>query len=116
MTEIGEVQGVMQLLLYIFSIENFCYNTVIKISNLRRTVMMSNTLVAYFSATGITARVAKKFAQMAETDLLEIKPVVPYTDAVWIGRTKQAEVLLRWPMLHPDLPLPLQWRICSNMT
>ena len=40
---------------------------------------MSNTLVAYFSASGVTARVAAKLAKAAEADLFEIKPEVPYT-------------------------------------
>ena len=39
------------------------------------------TLVAYFSATGYTASLAKRVAQAAEADLFEIKPVQPYTDA-----------------------------------
>ena len=39
------------------------------------------TLVAYFSASGNTASLAKRVAQAAEADLFEIKPVEPYTDA-----------------------------------
>ena len=39
------------------------------------------TLVAYFSASGYTASLAKRVAQAAEADLFEIKPVDPYTDA-----------------------------------
>ncbi len=42
---------------------------------------MSKALTAYFSAGGITAKVAKNLARQAETDLFEIKPVEPYTDA-----------------------------------
>ena len=38
-------------------------------------------LVAYFSATGTTARVAEKLAAVTRGDLFEIKPEVPYTDA-----------------------------------
>ncbi|MBR5089940.1 MAG: NAD(P)H-dependent oxidoreductase [Ruminiclostridium sp.] len=40
---------------------------------------MSKTLVAYFSATGVTAEKAKIIAEAAGADLYEIKPVVPYT-------------------------------------
>ena len=36
-------------------------------------------LVAYFSAEGTTAKVAKALADAAGADLFEIKPVVPYT-------------------------------------
>ena len=39
------------------------------------------TLVAYFSASGNTASLAKRVAQAANADLFEIKPVEPYTDA-----------------------------------
>lgn len=44
---------------------------------------MSNTktLVAYFSATGTTAKVATNLAQTIGADLFEIKPEQPYTDA-----------------------------------
>ena len=39
------------------------------------------TLVAYFSATGNTASLAKRVAKAANADLFEIKPVQPYSDA-----------------------------------
>lgn len=42
---------------------------------------MSKTLVAYFSASGVTAGVAEKLAQAAGAQIYEIKPEVPYTDA-----------------------------------
>lgn len=42
---------------------------------------MSKKLVAYFSASGTTARVAKDLAKAADADLFEIKPEVAYTRA-----------------------------------
>lgn len=42
---------------------------------------MSKTLVAYFSASGVTARAAKNLAEAAGADLYEILPAVPYTSA-----------------------------------
>lgn len=42
---------------------------------------MSKKLVAYFSASGVTAKLAKNLAEAAEADLFEIKPVQPYTEA-----------------------------------
>ena len=42
---------------------------------------MIKRLVAYFSASGITALVAKTLAEAAGADLFEIKPAVPYTQA-----------------------------------
>ena len=40
---------------------------------------MSRKLVAYFSASGNTAKAAKTLAEAAGADLYEIKPEVPYT-------------------------------------
>ncbi len=42
---------------------------------------MSKTLVAYFSASGVTADAAKKIAEAADAQLYEIRPEVPYTQA-----------------------------------
>lgn len=42
---------------------------------------MNKILVAYFSATGVTARVAAELARAEGADLYEIKPEVPYTAA-----------------------------------
>ena len=42
---------------------------------------MSNVLVAYFSASGVTKNVAEKIADENGYDLFEIKPVEPYTAA-----------------------------------
>ena len=40
---------------------------------------MSKALVAYFSASGVTAKVAAKLASATGADLFEIVPEVPYT-------------------------------------
>ena len=42
---------------------------------------MSKKLVAYFSASGTTARVAKNLAEATGADLFEIIPQQPYTSA-----------------------------------
>ena len=42
---------------------------------------MSKKLVAYFSASGVTAQLAKTLAQAVNGDLYEIKPEQPYTAA-----------------------------------
>lgn len=42
---------------------------------------MSKKLVAYFSASGVTAKLAKKLAKAIDADLFEIKPVEPYSEA-----------------------------------
>lgn len=42
---------------------------------------MSNVLVSYFSASGVTAGVAKRLAEEIGADLFEIEPERPYTNA-----------------------------------
>ena len=42
---------------------------------------MSKILVAYFSASGVTAKLAKTVAQAVGGDLHEIQPEKPYTSA-----------------------------------
>ena len=42
---------------------------------------MSKKLVAYFSASGVTGKVAKTLAAAINADLFQIEPVTPYTDA-----------------------------------
>ena len=42
---------------------------------------MSKKLVAYFSASGVTAKLAKDLAEAIDADLFEIKPVEPYSEA-----------------------------------
>ena len=42
---------------------------------------MAKILVTYFSASGVTAKVAEKLAKAAKADLFEIKPEVPYSSA-----------------------------------
>ena len=47
---------------------------------------MSKTLVAYFSASGVTARVAKEMAESVGADLYEIRPAEPYLSLIHILR------------------------------
>ena len=51
---------------------------------------MNKKLVAYFSASGNTARLAKNLAEAAGADLYEIKPAVPYTSADLNWQNKQS--------------------------
>ena len=51
---------------------------------------MKKTLVAYFSASGVTAGVSKNLAKAAGANLYEIKPQVPYTHADLNWNDKQA--------------------------
>ena len=51
---------------------------------------MSKALVAYFSASGVTAKVAEKLAGVIGADLYEIKPEQTYTDADLNWQDKQS--------------------------
>ena len=48
---------------------------------MRKEVFRMNALVAYFSASGTTAKAAKALANAVGGELYEIKPAVPYTNA-----------------------------------
>ena len=55
---------------------------------------MSKVLVAYFSASGVTAKAAQKLAKAAKGDLFEIKPEKPYTsaDLNWNDKNSRSSV------------------------
>ena len=54
---------------------------------------MRKTLVAYFSASGVTARLAQKLAAVTDADLFEIVPETPYTaaDLDWTNKASRNE-------------------------
>ena len=66
---------------------------------------MSNKLVAYFSASGVTGSVAKKLAEATGADLYEIKPAVPYTNADlnWNNSNSRSSVEMRDKNSRPEL-------------
>ena len=51
---------------------------------------MSKKAVAYFSAGGVTAGVAKTLSRLSGADLYEIKPAVPYAEADLNWRDKHS--------------------------
>lgn len=62
-------------------------------------------LVAYFSATGTTARAAEKLANVAGGDLYAIEPVRPYTNADldWHDRQSRSSVEMNDPASRPAI-------------
>lgn len=66
---------------------------------------MSKTLVAFFSASGTTKRIAEKLAAAAGSDLYEIKPAVPYTheDLNWQDKNSRSSVEMNDPSSRPEL-------------
>ncbi len=55
---------------------------------------MSKKMVAYFSASGVTAKAAKELAQVCDADLYEIRPEIPYTsaDLDWMNKKSRSSV------------------------
>lgn len=66
---------------------------------------MSKKLVAYFSASGVTAGVAEKLAEAAGADLYEIKPAVPYTkaDLDWMNKQSRSSVEMSDLSSRPEI-------------
>lgn len=66
---------------------------------------MSEILVAYFSASGVTAKAAKNLAQAVGAELYEIKPAVPYTtaDLNWNDKHSRSSVEMNDKNSRPEL-------------
>ena len=66
---------------------------------------MSKRLVAYFSASGVTAKAAANLAKAAWADLYEIKPAVPYTsaDLNWNDKKSRSSVEMNDKSSRPKL-------------
>ena len=66
---------------------------------------MSKKLIAYFSASGSTARLANTLAAAAEAKLYEIKPAVPYErrDLNWMDKKARSTVEMQDPNCRPAL-------------
>ena len=64
-----------------------------------------NALVAYFSATGTTAKAAKALASAVGADLYEIKPAVPYTsaDLDWTNKSSRSSLEMKDANSRPAL-------------
>lgn len=66
---------------------------------------MSNKLVAYFSASGVTEKVAAKLAEAAGADLYEIKPEVKYTkeDLNWMDKQSRSTIEMNDKSIRPAM-------------
>ena len=67
--------------------------------------IIAKTLVAYFSASGVTKKVAEKLASAAKTDIYEIKPAVPYTkaDLNWMDKKSRSSVEMGNKSFRPEI-------------
>ena len=64
---------------------------------------MSKNLVAYFSASGVTAKLAKTLASAIGAELFEIVPQTPYTDADldWTNKKSRSSVEMNDKSFRP---------------
>lgn len=71
---------------------------------------MKKVLVAYFSASGVTARAAKELAQALGADLYEIRPETPYTaaDLDWTNKKSRSTVEMNDPACRPAIAEPVK--------
>lgn len=70
--------------------------------------MMTKTLIAYFSASGVTARAAKEMADGLGADLYEIRPEEPYTaaDLDWTDKGSRSTREMTDPACRPAIAGP----------
>lgn len=73
---------------------------------------MGKTLVAYFSASGVTKKLAELIAAELKADIFEIAPETPYTkaDLNWMNKNSRSSVEMRDPSSRPAIAAR-----CENM-
>lgn len=66
---------------------------------------MSKKLVAYFSASGVTAKVADMLADAVGADIYEIRPEVPYSkaDLNWMNKKSRSSVEMNDKAFRPAI-------------
>ena len=66
---------------------------------------MSKILVTYFSASGVTAKVAQNIADSIGADIFEIKPKVAYTseDLNWTNKKSRSSVEMNDKSYRPEI-------------
>lgn len=90
-----------------------------------------DVLVAFFSVTGNTKKVAVELAEAADADLWEIVPLIPYTEADldWKNPQSRSSVEMNDPYERPTIKMctdirsyktiylgfPIWWGICPRM-
>ena len=66
---------------------------------------MGKTLVVYFSASGVTAKVADKLADALGADIYEIRPETPYTkaDLNWMDKNSRSTIEMNDKTIRPAI-------------
>ena len=69
---------------------------------------MGKKLVAFFSASGTTRKIAEMIAQAAEADLYEIMPKQPYSkaDLNWMDKKSRSSVEMNDKKFRPEISNP----------
>lgn len=72
--------------------------------------MSKKVLVAYFSASGVTARTAKEMVDAVGADLYEIRPEQPYSsaDLNWMDKKSRTTLEMNDPDCRPAIAEPVQ--------
>ena len=75
-------------------------------------LVIGRKLVAYFSASGVTAKVAELLSETMGADLFVIEPEIPYTkaDLNWMNKESRSSVEMNNPLSRPNIA-----RKCDNM-
>ena len=73
---------------------------------------MNRKLVAYFSASEVTAKVAETLSETIGADLFAIEPKVPYTkaDLDWMDKNSRSTLEMKDPASRPEIA-----RVRDNM-
>lgn len=71
----------------------------------KRVKIMGKRLVAYFSASGTTKKVAEIIAEAAKADLYEITPRIPYTkeDLNWMDKKSRSSMEMNDKKFRPEM-------------
>ena len=66
---------------------------------------MSNKLVAYFSASGVTAKLAERLSEAIGADIYAIEPEIQYTKAElnWMNKKSRSSVEMNDPASRPAI-------------
>ena len=66
---------------------------------------MNKKLVCYFSASGITKKVAEKISKKLDADLYEIIPLIPYTkeDLDWTNEKSRSSIEMKNELSRPEI-------------
>lgn len=66
---------------------------------------MKKSLVAYFSVSGVTKRLAEALSKVTNANLFEIKPAVPYnqTDLDWTNKKSRSSIEMNNPNSRPEI-------------